>query len=397
MLRDLDQRQVPDDNGAITPGATPLRSGTASVAGVLIPTGASRNSSPLVSIVIAVAGLAVFGGAGWWWTHQVPAIKVVQTEPVSQSTPIVAAPVQVSPVSAPIATPVAVPTATLASSPVIALAPVANASVAKVVATPSIAPVAVAVAVSTSPALAASAAAMPLAVAAAPTLVRSTVKPAPATVNNSPLTSVSVAAVSVTVPPAAAPAAVVTASTPKSVPVTDSASTGQRQQQAAREALAQAQTLWNAGAHDNAIDLLQQAVATAERSAQSAPGVPTTLALASLARELARMQVAQGRPVASVDMLTRLEPLLSGDPELWAVRANAAQRAGRHQDSVNAYTVALQSRPNEQRWLLGAAVSSAALGQTANATALAERAASVGPLPKDVQAYLRQMGVTLKE
>jgi tetratricopeptide (TPR) repeat protein len=179
--------------------------------------------------------------------------------------------------------------------------------------------------------------------------------------------------------------------------VTDALSTGQRQQLAAREALAQAQTLWNAGAHDNAIDLLQQAVATAERSALSTPGVPATQALATLARELARMHVAQGRPGASVDMLTRLEPLLSGEPEIWAVRANAAQRAGRHQDSVNAYAVALQSRPNEQRWLLGAAVSSAALGQTANATALAERAASVAPVPKDVQGYLRQMGVSLKD
>jgi tetratricopeptide (TPR) repeat protein len=184
---------------------------------------------------------------------------------------------------------------------------------------------------------------------------------------------------------------------PKPAPVTDAPSTGQRQQQAAREALAQAQTLWNAGAHDNAIDLLQQAVATAERSAQSTPGAQATQALASLARELARMQVAQGRPGASVDMLNRLEPLLSGEPEIWAVRANAAQRAGRHQDSVNAYTIALQSRPNEQRWLLGAAVSSAALGQIASATALAERAASVGPVPKDVQSYLRQMGVALKD
>lgn len=177
----------------------------------------------------------------------------------------------------------------------------------------------------------------------------------------------------------------------------DSVTTGQRQQQAARDALAQAQGLWNAGAHDNAIDLLQQAVATAERSAHSTPGTPATQALTALARELARMQVAQGRAGASVDMLARLEPLLGGDADLWAVRANAAQRAGRHQDSVNAYTTALQSRPNEQRWLLGVAVSSAAMGQTSNAAAFADKAAAVGPIAKDVQAYLRQMGVPLKD
>jgi hypothetical protein len=58
---------------------------------------------------------------------------------------------------------------------------------------------------------------------------------------------------------------------------------------------------------------------------------------------------------------------------------------------------ALQSRPTEQRWLLGAAVSLAALGQIASSAEMAEKARAAGPISKDVQAYLRQMGVPLKD
>ena len=170
-----------------------------------------------------------------------------------------------------------------------------------------------------------------------------------------------------------------------------------RQLQAGREALAQVQSLWNAGSHDAATELLQQALTLAERSASSSPSAANTQLLASLAREQGRMQLADGRPQAALDGLTRLEPYLVREADAWALRGNAAQRLGRHQDSVQAYTTALQLRPNEQRWLLGAAVSLAALGQTANATDMAARARALGPISKEVQSYLRQAGVHLNE
>ena len=59
--------------------------------------------------------------------------------------------------------------------------------------------------------------------------------------------------------------------------------------------------------------------------------------------------------------------------------------------------VALQSRPNEQRWMLGAAVSLAALGQTSSATEMANKARAVGLISPEVQAYLRQMGVSFDD
>ena len=161
----------------------------------------------------------------------------------------------------------------------------------------------------------------------------------------------------------------------------------------AQEALAQAQALWNAGSKDAAVELLRDAVAIAERGGATGanPG------LFPLVRELTRMQLAEGHFGAVWDLLNRLEPHLGNQSDLWAIRANAAQRLGRHQDSVHAYMVALQSRPTEQRWLLGSAVSLAALGQTSSAAEMADKARAAGPISKDVQAYLRQMNVPIRD
>jgi tetratricopeptide (TPR) repeat protein len=169
----------------------------------------------------------------------------------------------------------------------------------------------------------------------------------------------------------------------------------QRQQQAGGDALAQTQNLWNTGSRDAAIDLMQQSIAAAERSAKA--GSSASPVLIPLVREMARMQLAEGRFGAVWEMLTRLEQQLGNQPDLWAIRANAAQRLGRHQDSVHAYMVALQSRPDEQRWLLGTAVSLAALGQTSSAAEMAEKARAIGPVSKDILAYLRQAGVAIRD
>jgi MSHA biogenesis protein MshN len=50
-------------------------------------------------------------------------------------------------------------------------------------------------------------------------------------------------------------------------------------------------------------------------------------------------------------------------------------------------------RPGEQRWLLGSAVSLAALGQLGRAADMMDKARALGPISKEVQAYLRQAGV----
>lgn len=165
----------------------------------------------------------------------------------------------------------------------------------------------------------------------------------------------------------------------------------------ADEVLAQAQSLWQRGSHEVAIDLLAEALLLAERAhAAGAPSGSASVLLA-LARELARMELAQGRVNQALTRLTRLEPILADAPEIWALRGNAAQRLGRHAESAAAYLTALKLKPNESRWMLGAAVSLAAQGQIAAATELAEKARAAGVLSPELTTYLRQLGVKLPE
>ena len=165
----------------------------------------------------------------------------------------------------------------------------------------------------------------------------------------------------------------------------------------ALEALAQTQVLWNSGSHDAAIDFLREALDSAERANPAGKSSGNNVVLASLARELARMELAVGQVSEALEMLTRLEPSLSGFADIWAIRGNAAQRLGRHQESTAAYLMALKLRPNEPRWMLGAAVSLAAQGQTAASAELVEKARMGGVLSPEVTAYLRQLGVAIRE
>lgn len=357
MLRDLDQRQsAPNDLAGAAHGDT-LRSGTSSLAAAPGQSGqaASRRLYPALGLLALAVGL------GWWATARKPAaLGAAPASPVSVSVSA-AAPGPVAPaVSAP-TTVVPAVTALAAAVPAQAVAPV-------------VAP----------------------AQAQAPPVKVVQVAPTPLA-DKSPLPAakpVPVAAAALPqVPVQAVPTAVASTSSvsadPQPVPV--------RQAQAGREALAQAQALWAAGSHDAATELLQQALAVLQHGNGNGSQASNAPMLAALARELARMQLAEGRAAAALDTLTRLEPALGKDADVWAMRGNAAQRLGRHQDSVQAYATALQLRPDEQRWLLGSAVSLAALGQVARASEMAAKARALGPISKEVQAYLRQAGVVLSE
>jgi Flp pilus assembly protein TadD len=165
----------------------------------------------------------------------------------------------------------------------------------------------------------------------------------------------------------------------------------ERRQAAARETLAQAQGLWAAGSREAALATVSEALALAERSQP----VDAT-AVAMLAREQVRMDLVFGRADAALAQLRRLEPLVGNQADLWAVRANAAQRLGRHAEAVQAYQRALQLHPGESRWMLGAAVSLAAQGQLDAAARQAESARALGPVSQEVWSYLRQAGVPLR-
>ena len=155
--------------------------------------------------------------------------------------------------------------------------------------------------------------------------------------------------------------------------------------------LAQAQMQWNEGAHLAAVEFLQGAITRLEQM----PNAEVT-SLAVLVREYARMNLAQGQTAEVLVLLERLEPRLAGVADVWAIRGNAAQRLGRHQEASQAYLKGLELRPEEPRWQLGAAISLAALGQVQWATELAEKARQAGALRPDVANYLRQLGVVVR-
>ena len=160
--------------------------------------------------------------------------------------------------------------------------------------------------------------------------------------------------------------------------------------------MTQARNLWNAGSRETALDAMRQAVAVAERAQASTPDPVALPAFQTLVRELARMELAQGQVSQLLEQLVRLEPLLADQADLWAVRGNAAQRLGRHQESIYAYGMALKLRPGEPRWMLASAVSLALQGQLAAAAEQAEKARAAGAVSPEVLAYLRQLGVSLR-
>ena len=374
MLRDLDHRQLPNASTSRAEPEPGLRDGTVSIApGELFAQGGGTARSYRWYWVFLIA--VVLAGAAWFW--QAGYVEVFSAKVAEVPTPT---PTPTTPVPAETAAPPEVIVAA-ASIPTPALE--------------SIEPVAISAPRATS-------ATMELRMDSTLSL-RKLLETELAPVSTKVKTLGTEKSV-VQKQPAEKPASKTTmvagpAPTPAAVPIPqpDAAQVAQRQQQAGKDAIAHAQGLWNAGSHDAAIDLMQQVLAAAERAATVAPTPANVQLLGQMVRELTRMQLMESRPAPVLDLLTRLEPVLGNQADLWAVRANAAQRLGRHQDSVHAYMTALQSRPNEQRWLLGAAVSLAALGQTVSAADMATKARAVGVVSKDVLAYLRQMGVPVKD
>lgn len=395
MLRDLDRRANPA--ASTQPGPAALRQGTASVPIETLAAPARASTAARLWLGLGLLAVAAASVGGWlWWSSAAEPVAVVPPAVVAS------APTQTASDPAP---PVAAAPQAVASS---------SGGSGDVAADPSLASVILRMEPSLSARKALDAllsTPMPVAASSAPGTTNTRVAAAPTPVPTPALAPVSVpASTTTTVAAVAAPApatperpaarATGSKSTTSAAPSATGDSTPilQRQQQAGGDALAQAQTLWSSGSRDAAMDLMQQSIAAAERSAKAgAPGTSGTVVLLPLVREMARMQLAEARYGAVWEMLTRLEPLLGNPPDLWAIRANAAQRLGRHQDSVHAYMMALQSRPDEQRWLLGTAVSLAALGQTSSAAEMADKARAVGPISKDILAYLRQTGVPIRE
>ncbi len=340
MLQDLDRRQT-----ARAAALQKQAARTGLVSGTRIANtaegGARLHLGWLWGALSGVSVVVVGATAGaWWYLNQAPSSQVRVTPlPVSVAPVIAAAPAALPVVTAPL--PESPASAPLSIKP---MAPPLE-EVARVV--------------------------DPLLTAAVTTKTGNTANPVPAPVMKAP---------AVSVPALVAPDPV------QNPP----------RRSSALEALAQAQSLWQAGSTEAGINLLRDAVAVMERASLRGTPPVNSAVLASMARELARMELAEGQVSEALAMLTQLEPQLAGFADVWAIRGNAAQRLGRYPESTAAYLRALKLRPDEARWMLGAAVSLAAQGQTAAAAELAEKARLGGALSPEVAQYLRQLGVLLR-
>ncbi len=135
--------------------------------------------------------------------------------------------------------------------------------------------------------------------------------------------------------------------------------------------------------------------ARAERSDQP-EGADLRIAQA-MVRELARMESARGNQEQVLAVLRQYEALVLTQADLWAVRAQAAQRLAQHAQAVLAYRAALQLRVAEPRWMLGLAVSLAVQGQVQEAGRWLDRAHAIAPVDREVMDFLAQLRVRLPD
>ena len=386
MLRDLDSRQA----GGPAPVSTPAQ-GMEAPPGVTRHTLSVRGTEPperqmpslARTLQLVTTVLTVLGVAAWWYLNQSAAPQPAAVPTGQGAITGTAATAQSAPNSPPLVT-----SSVTIASPAVRTAPVSVAT------TPAVMPrseSAIAV-----PALRSGTAHLDFSLKMDNFRQHT---PYPAVVARPAVAATARVAAAPTLAPAASsepsPALTVAAKTTASAASTVPPSPARAP--AAQDALAQAQQLWNAGSRSAAIDLLHEALALAERASQAGVPAGSPSVVAAIARELARMELAEGRVSQVLALLTRLEPALSGVADIWAIRGNAAQRLGQHPASAAAYLMALKLRPNEPRWMLGAAVSLAAQGQTAAAAELAEKARDGGVLTPEVGNYLRQLGVPLRE
>ena len=387
MLRDLDRRQADTSAlgalGTERPGGRPQLAALGGLAGAgpwqaaaAQPTPATDGRRRLIWGVLGVLLLAL--SAGFWW---------LQRPERQASTPVTLPPAVVAkPVAVAAPAPASVPASASPLAPVAVAAPPSagvSGPVARVLAAAS-----AATSQTPTPGLALAPASAPARLPASkPPLAMAAVPPPPFSGNLSLKLSADQLHV-----PAGTQARAEPPARPASEPLALAPMAGKPA--AARELVAQAQALRAAGEHSAALLLLKGALTRVESA--PADAVLDRADVAALAREYARQALADGQTQEVLTMLERLEPHLTATADIWAIRGNAAQRLGHHAQAVAAYQQALAQNPNEPRWLLGAAISLAALGQTGAAADMAERVRLARAMPADVANYLRQLGVHIK-
>jgi MSHA biogenesis protein MshN len=128
----------------------------------------------------------------------------------------------------------------------------------------------------------------------------------------------------------------------------------------------------------------------AEASRLLETGVQLTPERSGLWMSLARLQLEQGDGTTALATLERGLPAAAQDAQYHAFYAALLQRAGRHEDAVKHYLVALPTDPTMPSWLVGIAISLQALGKDQDAGAAYARARDGGRLTEPMLAFVQQ-------
>jgi len=105
---------------------------------------------------------------------------------------------------------------------------------------------------------------------------------------------------------------------------------------------------------------------------------------------LARLQVERGALQSAIQSLQGGLAYADADAEYRAFLAAVLQRAGKHEQAISEYRLALMLRPNNPVWSMGLAISLRALGQDQQAREAFHEAGASKRLPSGLQAFVER-------
>jgi MSHA biogenesis protein MshN len=119
-------------------------------------------------------------------------------------------------------------------------------------------------------------------------------------------------------------------------------------------------------------------------------GLAVNRADGAMAMMLARIQIDGGQTKAAIDTLSRSLPYDRDRAENHAFMAGLLQKENRHREAIDYYLNALRKVPRNAVWWMGLGISLQAEKRNAEARDAFSRADSIGGMPADLQAFVRQ-------
>ncbi len=138
------------------------------------------------------------------------------------------------------------------------------------------------------------------------------------------------------------------------------------------------------------VALLRRARDTAAARDVLAKGLERAPQRVAYAKPMARLLADAGELERAAAVLERARATAGGDPTFHALRGAIAQRLGRHEEAITAYTRALEGDTGRGQWWLGLAISLAAADHSQQARSAFREARASGDLSPEADRWARQ-------